>query len=68
MFKTIAGLTFAIAMTLGLFLSPATAEENAQETQTPAVEAAPPAEEASQEATASDEAEAEEPQKAATDE
>ncbi len=68
MFKSIAGLTFAFAMVIGLSLSPATAEESAQEVQTPAVEAAPPAEESSQEATGSEEAEAEAPQKDATDE
>ncbi len=68
MFKSITGLTFAFAMTLGLFLSPATAEESAQEVKTPAVEAAPPAEEASQEASADAETEAEESEKATSHE
>ncbi len=60
MFKSIAALGFAFVMTLGLALSPAMAEEKTEEPQAPAVEAAPPAEEATQEAPAQEGAEAEE--------
>ncbi len=68
MFKRITGLTFAFVMAFGLVLSPATAEENVQEVGTPAVEAAPPAEEADQEAIVDTEIEAEETKEASADE
>ncbi len=68
MFKRITGLTFALVTAFGLVLSPATADESAQEIQTPAVEAAPPGEEAVEDATENTAVEAEENTKASADE